>query len=160
MADTSRALDDIRKLGRTFKGLIDLSEELERVGSLEKLANESQARIDRMKSEQAGLVTAADKARNEASTHAKNALEAKQTSQDLVNNAKGEAQAAADRIKAVAVQEASQIIEKAKAESEKITADITKAKDSLLSLSSEIRTKEARVSELDAKLAEIRHRIG
>lgn len=43
------AVDDIKKLGRFLKGIADFAEELERVGSLEQAAKETEARLAKYK---------------------------------------------------------------------------------------------------------------
>lgn len=46
------AVDDIRKLGRTLKGLIDFADEIERVGSLENAAKEAEGRLSKYKADE------------------------------------------------------------------------------------------------------------
>jgi len=46
------AVDDIRKLGRTLKGLIDFADEIERVGSLENAAKEAEGRLSKFKADE------------------------------------------------------------------------------------------------------------
>src|SRR5215213_8417334 len=53
MSAAERAADDLAKLAKFFSGLIELEPELRRVGSLENLAAETQARAEKLRGEAA-----------------------------------------------------------------------------------------------------------
>jgi chromosome segregation ATPase len=63
-----KAVDDIRKLGRSLSGLIELANELEHVASLEQAAMDTKARVEKLRADEeaASLKYAEAKAKSEA----------------------------------------------------------------------------------------------
>lgn len=160
MDSANRAVDDIRKIGKMFKGLIDLSGELEKIGSLELLANETKARHSKTKSDESSLVKAIEKAKAELTSIEKENAENKKTAQASASAIVSDAKEKAESIINAAGVDADEIVSSAKKQAEELADTISESKKTLVSLGSQIQSKEAKVAELEGKLAEIRNRLG
>lgn len=96
-----QAVEDIRKLGRSLKGLIEFADEIERVGSIENAAKEAEARLLKYRADEeaASLKYAEAKAKADAQ------------------------QAVADEVLSDAKQSADQMLDKASAKAAQIVSD-------------------------------------
>lgn len=86
-----KAVDDIRKIGRTLSGLIELANELEQVASLEQAAMDTKARVEKLRAdeESAALKFAEAKAKADAQQSVADAIieEAKDKAEQLLKQA-------------------------------------------------------------------------
>lgn len=155
----SRAVEDIRKIGKMFKGLFDFAEELEKVGSLERAANEVQARHDRLVKEEAAAKQSLKEAKYEVSA-------AKEAAEDLIAKARKAIDASTAgaredvaKIRAMANEAADKIISDAKDEAIIIRKNTADAKFQLSELIQEIQKRETVLADLKGKIDDIRTRI-
>jgi len=113
------AVDDIKKLGRMLKGLLDFAEEIEKVGSIENAGNEASARLLKLKAD-------------EADAHAKflAAKEKADAEQSIADGLVAEAKEKAEQVLKLAQEKAAEIVGQAhtKAYESKTASEVARAK--------------------------------
>lgn len=155
-----QAVDDIRKLGRTLKGLIDFADEIERVGSLENAAKEAESRIEKFKKDQA-------KAEIECLAAQEKAAEMFEKANGIVPEAEEKAgaiiekaMAKADEIVSQATTKAFGIKAKSDADRAEMANDVVNFKEARALMVKEKSELESMISMLKAELADLKKRIG
>jgi len=155
-----QAVDDIRKLARSLKGLVSFADELERIGSVENAAKEADARLEKAQAAEA----AADKDLAVALEDVKKAKEA--ASQLLVDARKLADQSveigkkAGAEIVAKANRDADGIMQGALARHSKLDEDSKRIEGYIKDLDKQIAEKSAIVNDLDTKIQAIRKQVG
>lgn len=155
-----QAVDDIRKLGRSLRGLLAFADELERIGSVENAAKESDARLAQAQKleEAAGkdLAVALQDLEKTKAQASRILADARTLADRHVEIGKAAAQ---DAI-AKAQKDADGLVAGAKARHAEIEAGTKRLEGYAEDLKREISEKSAIVADLDKKLAGIRKQLG
>ena len=156
----SQAVDDIRKLGRTLKGLMDLAGELEHGASLEQAMMDTKSRVEKLMSEEEVLKAKKLAAEDEialAEAKAKEIIDyAKSIESGILKEAQDEAALIVKEAHTKAYEkQTSSDVEQAKA-----LAELTGIKSDVASLSREKNELEATLMSLKAELEALKKRIG
>jgi|SRR6266850_3247093 len=159
MESAARAVEDIRKLGKMMKGIIELSSDLEELGSLERLGAELKAQSDRARNEAASLQADLEQSRQALASNEAQCEEDMNKSREFSEQLIAGANVKSKEIIEVATEYANEIVDKAKQEAETIRSGIVQANDMLAMLNTEIENRKSTVADLDARLADIRSKV-
>jgi polyhydroxyalkanoate synthesis regulator phasin len=159
MNTKQKAVEDIKKFGRMYKGFLAVAEDLERLGSLEQAMKEAEGRMALMLDEEKKKAAELEEmGRNLESVKAEGAQILRAANSDASAIVK-EAMAKGEEL----VVSADAIAAQTKAKAEELYAEAEKEvkamSDKVMVLDSEITAKEAQLKELEEQIAAIKERF-
>jgi len=159
MSDKLKAVEDIKKLAKSLKGIVALADDLESLGSMEQAIRETVQRLDAWKAEEAKALELKSKAEcdlesayNEARAVSANAKEA---ADRMYSNTKSEVQGLLDAAK----EEARIMISEALAAKDQVEKEAAKVKGDLNAVVEEIAKKQAALQDLNSQIEMIRKKV-
>jgi 1,6-anhydro-N-acetylmuramate kinase len=159
MSAKQKAVEDIKKLARQLKGLIDVAEDLEKMGSLEQAMRETAMRMDVYKDEETKALGEKVKAEQALALVHSEALQAsesaKESTQKMIQSAGEKAQGLLDAAK----EEARILIANALASKEQIEREAFGAKEVLNVIVEDIAKKQAALKDLNTQIEMIRKKV-
>lgn len=156
MSAKQRAVEDIRKLGRMFKGLMDVASELEHMGSLEQATSELMAKHHQADAEAKVQVAKLEAAKAEVDAAQKSAIE-------ILEKAEAKAaevvQSASDRAAKMVVDaevNSKALVMSAQVRQAGIEEEVKKGIADLKSLGEQIIEKQGVIAELQAQIDQLK----
>lgn len=160
MSVFEQAADDIRRFAIRMQGVIALSAELDRIGSLDNAASEAEGRLSlaKQQEEEATVrLAAANKAIDDASAYAEKVTENAKLD---VNDVYATANVAAKKTLADAKANADEIVAAGNTKLTAIEAEIASRSKALDDLSADIETAQATLDHITTAIAEAKAKIG
>lgn len=154
------AADAVKSVGRTFRAVITMADELEKIGSIDQAANEAQRRLDATVKAEVDATASLNTTRTLlASVQAE--LDAAQTSADALKaDAVAKAQQAADAVLADANMKAAEIVAAAVQKADDVDATTAKAQEELDAINQAIADAQATHTDVTTKIDALKTSIG
>lgn len=156
MSAKQKAVEDIKKLARMFKGLIDVSEELEAMGSVEQATLELKAKHAKAEADAKKALEELESANFKVETAMQKASDVEMSAKNTAQLILKEAHDQADGILAAVNADTQSIVMAAQAKRDAIDAEVVKATGELKQLNAQIADKQAVMDELEARLNELK----
>lgn len=159
MSAKGKAIEDIKKLGRFLKGIMDAADDLEKIASIEQATREAEARFADMAEKEKGMseILANAQAKvDEAKEQAEVAIKAASAKAQMII-AKAENESAA--VIASANAKLEEIMVLAKEKQDQANAELRGLKTDIAYAKAEIEEKGAALRELNEQLAAIRAKV-
>ena len=155
MDNLTKTAEDLKRLAVKFKGILELAEALERIGSFEQAAREATARKDAALAEEKGIRGTLDARERDLAAADKliedKAQEAKQIRKVANENA--------NAIVRIAEKKAKEIVEEAEKSETIVYGETLKAKVSLEELQKSIKAKEAELLKIKGQIQTAKDKI-
>ncbi len=160
MSAKQKAVEDIKKLGRMFKGMIDAVEELESIGSLDQALAEAMNRVSGYAEIEAKAKTAMKEALHLLDATKAKAQEVEDTAKSVAQSVLKEGHAQADAVLSAARSDALSTIKVAELKKNAFDDEVAQAKVELEKIKQDIVTEQSALNNLRTQLAELRSRLG
>jgi len=154
------AVEDIKKLGRYLKGLLEFSEELEKIGSLEQAAHECEARIEKLKQEEAVAKASASVAIEHNESLFEQAAQKIEEANMKCDQIIAKAQSDADMLVGKAKADAEAMVHGAQAKKAAIELEVQNMRGLKAALEVEIQESQAKVEAFKKELSVMKEKLG
>lgn len=152
-ADLLEAVENFKATARYFKAIIELADELEKIGNLQRATNEAQGLLDSRRAEIAALEAAAAEEQTEASTVL---ADARAEAASILSSAKAQAEAEAKTVRDSAKRDADRLVAAAEAQKAEIVEHSTAAATRAEQFEARVTTATAALAALETKIAAAR----
>jgi len=160
MSAKQKAVDDIKKLGRMLKGMIDVAEELEQMGSLEQAHKEAVDRVESFKSVEAKAKCAMSEAEASLAAVCAKASEVEANATATAQAILKDAHEQADGVINSANADATAALKAASIKKGSIELECIAARNELVSVQTKIVGEQAVLDDLRKQLTALRERLG
>lgn len=158
--DKMNAANELRKFANGFRSLLAMTDDLEKLGSIENSVVEAQSRIDGLKLQEDA---AKERIANMGAEFAQAQADATASASKIINDARSDAEMVRKAAEATAAQmreAAAADVAKATEKLAGVNADLAGGRVALGDLKTEIEQSQSRLDEIKAELAALRRKVG